>query len=430
MDEASTAQLPVAEFVHQCLDLTKSTIRVLQILPGRKKDPISCTLKHVPRAKDTYLCLSYMWGDAKSIHSIIINGRCFSVRENLWKFMHLARKLKIRDWLWIDALCINQSNNKERNHQVQQMADIYREAKHVLVYPGDTPFSVRIAAKVTYHLPLHREPRPEGPDFAENLGILYNKLLYRMFKSMLLRVVRLQYWFRSWIVQEVLLAKYCFLVTGSGLVDWEDFQFLYSPEGLCPRGEWRSPVTELCKERANMEGRPRIRDDGADLRFVDLFIRLYGGDISYNSRCTEIRDHVYSLLGLASGSPAFEVDYEKTLPTLYLDTLEHFIPSIGTWKMLPLFMDTLVRSLRVGVRCYCPQCADLRFKNKPDPHFTSSARAVLLDVYEKKRTSSELDDTCAKCGAKDLLPPQLGPGLRNDFTMIRMAPDKMYCISK
>jgi hypothetical protein len=33
---------------------------------------------------------------------------------------------------WYDALCINQNDVKERNHQVQQMADIYRRASRVM----------------------------------------------------------------------------------------------------------------------------------------------------------------------------------------------------------------------------------------------------------------------------------------------------------
>jgi hypothetical protein len=71
--------------------------------------------------------------------SIGINGVQVMVRKNLYEF--LARHLyEARDqaaiegkslllpefyFCWIDALCIDQSNVAERNHQVQLMKDIY-----------------------------------------------------------------------------------------------------------------------------------------------------------------------------------------------------------------------------------------------------------------------------------------------------------------
>jgi hypothetical protein len=33
---------------------------------------------------------------------------------------------------WYNVLCINQNDFNERNHQVQQMADIYRRASRVM----------------------------------------------------------------------------------------------------------------------------------------------------------------------------------------------------------------------------------------------------------------------------------------------------------
>jgi Heterokaryon incompatibility protein (HET) len=39
-------------------------------------------------------------------------------------------------WIWIDALCIDQQNNSERNHQVRVMGKIYEMAIEVLVWLG------------------------------------------------------------------------------------------------------------------------------------------------------------------------------------------------------------------------------------------------------------------------------------------------------
>ena len=55
--------------------------------------------------------------------------------------LHAAMR-QLRDsesiiFLWIDAICINQANIQEKNHQVPLMADVYRRAEHVCVWLGE-----------------------------------------------------------------------------------------------------------------------------------------------------------------------------------------------------------------------------------------------------------------------------------------------------
>jgi hypothetical protein len=38
--------------------------------------------------------------------------------------------------VWADAICIDQTNNSERGHQVNIMGEIYRTARNVVVYLG------------------------------------------------------------------------------------------------------------------------------------------------------------------------------------------------------------------------------------------------------------------------------------------------------
>ncbi|OAL43075.1 heterokaryon incompatibility, partial [Pyrenochaeta sp. DS3sAY3a] len=85
----------------------------------------------------SYSCLSYMWGDPEEQHAILINGKTFKVRRNLWDFLRVAQTKLFNNFLWIDALCIDQQNTQERNHQVQQMGNIYSRAKTVLLWLGD-----------------------------------------------------------------------------------------------------------------------------------------------------------------------------------------------------------------------------------------------------------------------------------------------------
>jgi hypothetical protein len=40
--------------------------------------------------------------------------------------------------LWIDAVCINQDNEEEKEHQIQLMARIYSQANRLVVWLGET----------------------------------------------------------------------------------------------------------------------------------------------------------------------------------------------------------------------------------------------------------------------------------------------------
>lgn len=82
--------------------------------------------------KHSHIC----GGDADSLETIMLQGGDVSVRENL---LHAFRHLRTHDprVLWVDTLCIDQSNVRERNHQVGQMASIYSKAQVVLVWLGE-----------------------------------------------------------------------------------------------------------------------------------------------------------------------------------------------------------------------------------------------------------------------------------------------------
>lgn len=144
----------IESFTHDPLDLASSTtIRLIEVLPPQPgSESIQCKLTH--KTTDVqYTCLSYVWGLESSSHDVYINGRVTWVRPNLWRFLravsmslsraHPTQQSSEKDsWLpqalWIDALCIDQENIDERNHQVQQMGEIYKNAHSVIAWLHDT----------------------------------------------------------------------------------------------------------------------------------------------------------------------------------------------------------------------------------------------------------------------------------------------------
>lgn len=128
--------MSVEPFVYDILDSAEH-IRVIRVDPDLDEDGnIICSLSHATGDME-YGCLSYMWeGVSGADRMIIINGKVFAVRRNLYDFLHRVRTLCPNQPLWIDAMSLNQMNDLERNTQVQRMCDIYAEATRVYAWLG------------------------------------------------------------------------------------------------------------------------------------------------------------------------------------------------------------------------------------------------------------------------------------------------------
>ncbi|KAI6351571.1 hypothetical protein MCOR25_009866 [Pyricularia grisea] len=135
-------------YEYEKIDLAKDAIRLCRLFrrPQEPQSPpvIECELfqSYLHQAKGVpYEALSYTWGyedeaNESTNHTIIMNGKNHHVRKNLFNALSSIR-LDHRDRIvWIDALCIDQDNPHERNHQVAQMAQTYECAKRVLVWLG------------------------------------------------------------------------------------------------------------------------------------------------------------------------------------------------------------------------------------------------------------------------------------------------------
>ena len=84
-----------------------------------------------------YEALSYTWGSAdNSVEIKVASSKTITVTQNLANALPYLRYADRPRFLWIDAICIDQQNLKERGHQVERMADIYRLADRVVPWLG------------------------------------------------------------------------------------------------------------------------------------------------------------------------------------------------------------------------------------------------------------------------------------------------------
>jgi len=129
------SKLPrTAPYRYQPLDKQKNAIRLLTLLPGEFSDEIRVVLNHVSFDSDNppqYEALSYVWGSAANPASCKVGqsgNRTIRITENLAVALPYLRYTDRARILWIDAICVNQSNLAERSQQVRLMANIYKLA--------------------------------------------------------------------------------------------------------------------------------------------------------------------------------------------------------------------------------------------------------------------------------------------------------------
>lgn len=89
-----------------------------------------------------YTAVSYTWGDGSPSEIIFLDGQPFPVRPNLWSclyYLGLASRHAEWEYLWVDAICINQDNDAERNSQVRCMDQTYSSATCVSIWLSFIP---------------------------------------------------------------------------------------------------------------------------------------------------------------------------------------------------------------------------------------------------------------------------------------------------
>jgi hypothetical protein len=138
--------------------LKVNEIRLLELIPWDESDStkpsiISCRLSHYALDKlPPFETLSYCWGTSRSNRTILIDGKRLHIKPNLEAALrefrrphHLSQNDKEHRTLWIDAICINQEDLEERNHQVSFICRIYSLSKDLVVWLGEEDQASRIA---------------------------------------------------------------------------------------------------------------------------------------------------------------------------------------------------------------------------------------------------------------------------------------------
>ena len=145
-------------FRYQPLQSTPHEFRLVLIQPGSFSDPIKCTLQHAYlQDNPSFEAISYLWGDPKDTVPIFLNSHPFSVTRNLESALRHLRWEDAPRTFWIDAICIDQRNVRERGHQVQLMGEVYRTAERTTVWLGDEREHTGLAFEYILEAEVNRE---------------------------------------------------------------------------------------------------------------------------------------------------------------------------------------------------------------------------------------------------------------------------------
>ena len=337
--------------------LSGDSIRLLQLEPGHDDQLIRCNL--VVKSLDSnpvYTALSYAWGDQTIKHEISCDGQPLHIGENLHSALWQIRQDNRADALWVDAVCINQKNTTEKTAQVRKMRQIYEAAKLVICWLGkqetsdEDGFALMRDIYAQFGDQSIFDLMNSSFETTKELGLPgIDDLRWKALCKILYR----PYFFRIWIVQEIIVARDCIIQCGTHLIDRAAIfaigatmeRFHYVKEKI----EANIPlILDNTDSTTNAVGGPNgtapliqgltitfsVRDLWALKYMIDTGVALKICQLLMNSRvfkATEPRDRIYALIGLCSDVSNTFIDYDKHIEDVQIEIAKICMLNLESW---------------------------------------------------------------------------------------------------
>ena len=279
-----------------------------------------------------FIAISYCWGSEKPTEYLPISSRAYlKVTGTVYSILRHVAAVASGLPVWVDAICINQTDLKEKSTQVSMMRDIYASAKCVLVWLGNGNLTQADELTLWSYLISPYNHNNTALDGIGGFGGVGDTLFGRVLQSS---------WFeRAWVVQEVCFARKVFFLCGAVgmslpfLKDYLEMRrknYNSLPDSYSiPSGWGRAglPVFErfhkLCAHRELIQengGRPRVT-------LTDILLDFQ------SFKATEPRDKVFAFLGLA-GYHKLQPDYTESIGDVFTKAMMACSPSLYDYRML------------------------------------------------------------------------------------------------
>ena len=291
--------------------LDEGTARILVLHPGAASDDITCDLiQKESLAQDqvlSYEALSYVWGNEENPDYIVLCKSRFAVTCNLAQTLKHLRLPSSDRMLWVDAICINQYDEKEKEAQVKSMHLIYKLAEKVIAWLGPTDNDSRHAYWTMISM---QNKTPVSVAMAFRISNEETRNEHNPFRKLMDR----PYWSRAWIVQEMMFARFLVIQCGSDVVPYSILEKVY------PRDKQacimiRSDESDSMRIHFQGDSEVKIlRLDSEQIcpkRFLDCFL---------DRQCLKRHDNIFAFLNLLSQ------DIRQQIPVLYNTQLYKLVP--------------------------------------------------------------------------------------------------------
>jgi flagellar biosynthesis protein FliQ len=291
-------------------------IRLVQLQPGRRPDKVRCTLIRGSWDSSSYEALSYAWGRQRS--GVEVDRRNIHATRSLSRAIEHLQDARSTRTIWIDALCINQKDNQEKSEQVQQMREIYANARQVVVWLGEDPGFIASAFR---QVPVLANATTE--ELANILNTPGD------WKESLKEILRRTWWERIWVIQEVVVAREIILQCGDHTLPWDDLCLLLM------RPEVRMNLDIQYGMYKFVERVQYLRDTNTDPKY-GLLSLVY--DFRHK-KATVPHDKIYALNGLIKTperTSAIQVDYSQTPKDLWRGFAKGYINRYNNLCVLAL----------------------------------------------------------------------------------------------
>ncbi|KAM0411027.1 hypothetical protein ACHAPD_010851 [Fusarium lateritium] len=291
----------------------KKEIRVFVLLPGKEDDVLRGVIQTCP-FKDpiAYNTVSYVWGgNQQPRYKLLTPEGVLNIQASLFLVLKRIRKTDKPMVLWVDAICINQNDKKEKSQQVKLLPQIFQRSECTYAFlakdPGhDTAIKMLTRAFIDL-IGINDKTSESLSDISECPDDLakfevpsQNDPIWQDLAELLDHT-----WFkRVWIVQEAVASPSVIFVCDKLSIGWnvmsQALTYLDSGRSLPPEvSVAMEPFTTL----DNLREWDARQTRWSILLLLEGFRGLQSG---------LKRDRFYALLGIACDGnlPDFEPDYE------------------------------------------------------------------------------------------------------------------------
>lgn len=346
----ATAVSKYRPFCYDNLNEDGIHVRLLKVHPKRKGQSLRCDLQTIDLTlydgQAAYSALSYAWGLSREQKVILVNGKTLKIHSNLHEFLDTAATHYPGVLLWIDAICIDQNNLLERNHQVQLMNEIYSRAETVMLWLGKHDDLLLQGFEAVSHCFSVHPVIDDGQwdqfdEYFWHYESLFEQLRARLWDHI--------YWTRVWVVQEILLGNPRVRVLyGHHNIPWTVFVRVIEILSI-----WESRIST----RNGNSPTSLTLLDPCPTRFVRLCSAYHNVADSVSAvlqecsvlNCSDKRDRVYGVLSLLPDGTSFPVDYLEDRFDLFCRFCTHFDLWHSESTVATLFSGLIGSTLSFGV---------------------------------------------------------------------------------